>query len=75
MATRRASQNPPDVGRKTERRKALRLRYLIDQFHARIQQNRHDLDLQFTRLAQIQSELDLLRFAREADQTTSKRRG
>jgi len=80
MATRRASQSPSEGGRKNERRKALRLRFLIDQFHARIQQNRHDLDVQFTRLAQIQSELDLLhqaasRSARETGQTMSKRRG
>lgn len=61
-----------------ERRKALRLRYLIDQFYARIQQNSHDLDLQFTRLAQIQIELDLLnqaaaRSARQEAQTNPKR--
>jgi hypothetical protein len=79
MATKRANEGSSEVGRRNERRKAHRLRYLIDQFHARIQQNSHDLDLQFTRLAQIQIELDNLtqaasRSARQAEETTSKRR-
>ena len=78
MATRRANRNPSEAGRRIERRKALRLRYLIDEFHARIQQNSHELDVQFTRLAQIQIEVDLLnhaaaRSARQEAQTNPKR--
>ena len=61
MATKRAGRRPSNNGHKNERRKSLRLRSLIDQFHARIQANRHDLDLQFTRLAQIQVEVDVLK--------------
>ena len=79
MATKRANEGSSEVGRRTERRKALRLRYVIDQFHARIQQNSHDLDLQFTRLAQIQIELDILnraaaKSARQAEERSAKRR-
>jgi hypothetical protein len=45
------------------RRKNKRLRALIEDFRDQVQQNRRDLDLQFTRLAQLQAEVDLLKIA------------
>ena len=61
MATRRAIRKTSGNGHQAERRKSLRLRSLIDQFNARLKENRHDLDVQFTRLAQIQAEVDGLK--------------
>lgn len=48
-----------------ERRKNRRLRALIDTIREDVQQNRRDLNLQFTRLAQIQREIDGLKGPRE----------
>lgn len=44
-----------------ERRKNRRLREVIDGLRDQIAANRRDLDLQFTRLAQLQAELDTLK--------------
>jgi chromosome condensin MukBEF ATPase and DNA-binding subunit MukB len=44
-----------------ERRKNRRLREVIDSVRSQIAANRRDLDLQFTRLAQLQAELDALK--------------
>ena len=44
-----------------ERRKNRRLRVLIDELKERVEQNRRDLDLQFTRIANMQMELDDLK--------------
>jgi hypothetical protein len=44
-----------------ERRKNRRLRAVIDSLSSQIAANRRDLDLQFTRLAQLQAELDALK--------------
>jgi len=44
-----------------ERRKNRRLRAVIDDLRRQIAANRRDLDLQFTRLAQLQAELDALK--------------
>jgi hypothetical protein len=52
-------QNRP----RRERRKAVRLRELVDRFQGDVQRNRHELELQFRRIAQIQMELEALRRA------------
>ena len=44
-----------------ERRKNRRLREVIDGLRGQIADHRRDLDLQFTRLAQLQAELDALK--------------
>jgi hypothetical protein len=44
-----------------ERRKNRRLRVLINDLREQVRRNRHDLDVQFTRLAQLQAELDALK--------------
>jgi hypothetical protein len=44
-----------------ERRKNRRLRVIIDDLREQVRRNRHDLDVQFTRLAQLQAELDALK--------------
>jgi len=44
-----------------ERRKNRRLREVIDSLRGQIAAHRRDLDLQFTRLAQLQAELDALK--------------
>ena len=44
-----------------ERRKNRRLREVIDGLRGQIAEHRRDLDLQFTRLAQLQAELDTLK--------------
>ncbi len=44
-----------------ERRKNHRLRAVIDALREQIAANRRDLDLQFTRLAQLQAEVDSLK--------------
>ena len=44
-----------------ERRKNRRLREVIDGLRRQIGEHRRDLDLQFTRLAQLQAELDGLK--------------
>ena len=44
-----------------ERRKNRRLREVIDGLRGHIAEHRRDLDLQFTRLAQLQAELDALK--------------
>lgn len=46
---------------KVERRKNRRLRKLIDDLHEQVLKNRHDLDVQFSRLSQIQAEVDILK--------------
>jgi len=46
-----------------ERRKNRRLREVIDGLRGQIAEHRRDLDLQFTRLAQLQAELDALKQA------------
>jgi hypothetical protein len=48
-----------------ERRKNRRLRALIDTIREDVRQNRRDLNLQFTRLAQMQTEIDALKGSRE----------
>ena len=47
--------------RRRERRTNLRLRELVDEIKAEIYKNRGDLNLQFTRLAQLQAEVDALK--------------
>jgi hypothetical protein len=47
-----------------ERRKNRRLRAVIDALGEQIAANRRDLDLQFTRLAQLQAEVDTLKSRR-----------
>jgi uncharacterized protein YigA (DUF484 family) len=44
-----------------ERRKNRRLRAVIDELREQGRRNRHDLDVQFTRLAQLQAEVDALK--------------
>jgi hypothetical protein len=44
-----------------ERRTNRRLRAVIEQLRADRAQDRRDIDLQFTRLAQLQAEVDLLK--------------
>ena len=44
-----------------ERRTNRRLRALINQLHEGVRANRHDLNVQFTRLAQLQAEVDTLK--------------
>ena len=44
-----------------ERRKNRRLREVIDGLRGQIAEHRRELDLQFTRLAQLQAELDALK--------------
>jgi hypothetical protein len=44
-----------------ERRKNRRLRAIIDDLREQVGRNRHDLDVQFTRLAQLQAEFDALK--------------
>jgi hypothetical protein len=44
-----------------ERRTNRRLRALINELHAGVRENRHDLNVQFTRLAQLQAEVDTLK--------------
>jgi hypothetical protein len=44
-----------------ERRTNQRLRALIDDFKTQAHTNRADLDVQFTRLAQLQAEVDTLK--------------
>jgi hypothetical protein len=44
-----------------ERRTNRRLRTLINELHAGVRENRHDLTVQFTRLAQLQAEVDVLK--------------
>ena len=44
-----------------ERRKNRRLRSLIEQLRDDLRMTRRDIDLQFTRLAQLQAEVDLLK--------------
>ena len=51
------------TGRQTERRKSLRLRYLIDELKAGIQKNRNDISLIFERIVEIQTALDDSRIA------------
>lgn len=43
-----------------ERRTNRRLRQLINQLHEGVRANRHDLNVQFVRLAQLQAEVDTL---------------
>jgi hypothetical protein len=51
----------------SERRKNRRMRELLDELREQVAQNRRDLDLQFTRLAQLQADIDRLK-ARSPDQ-------
>ena len=44
-----------------ERRTNRRLRALIAELQEQILKNRHDLDVQFTRLAQLQAEVDVMK--------------
>jgi hypothetical protein len=44
-----------------ERRASTRLRSVIEELEDAVQLNRRDLDLQFSRIAQLQLELDLLK--------------
>ena len=44
-----------------ERRTNRRLRALINELYASVCENRHDLKVQFTRLAQLQAEVDALK--------------
>ena len=44
-----------------ERRTNRRLRTVIAELQVQILKNRHDLDVQFTRLAQLQAELDIMK--------------
>jgi len=44
-----------------ERRKNRRLRALLDMLREETQHNRHDLDVQTTRVAQLQAEVDMLK--------------
>jgi chromosome condensin MukBEF ATPase and DNA-binding subunit MukB len=45
------------------RRTNLRLRALIDEMKTQLAENRHDLDIQFRRIAQLQEQVDALRKA------------
>jgi hypothetical protein len=44
-----------------ERRASTRLRSVIEELESAVELNRRDLDLQFSRIAQLQLELDLLK--------------
>jgi chromosome condensin MukBEF ATPase and DNA-binding subunit MukB len=45
------------------RRTNLRLRVVIDEMKTQLAENRHDLDIQFKRIAQLQEQVDALRKA------------
>jgi uncharacterized protein YigA (DUF484 family) len=49
-----------------ERRKNRRLRAIINDLCEQCRMNRRDLDVQFTRLAQLQAELDALKSGKKA---------
>jgi hypothetical protein len=51
----------------SERRKNRRMRELLDELREQVAHNRRDLDLQFTRLAQLQADIDRLK-AKSPDQ-------
>jgi hypothetical protein len=50
-----------DADKDKDRRTAPRLRELLDGLEVEVRRNRHDLDIQFERIAQLQHELDLLK--------------
>jgi hypothetical protein len=58
MATTRLRKTRSGNGHRQERRKNVRLRTLVDELKAGISKNRRELQLQLTRIAQIQAELD-----------------
>jgi len=47
-----------------ERRKNRRLRALIDELQEGVRANKHDLEVQLTRLAHLQADVDLLKASR-----------
>ena len=47
-----------------ERRKNLRLRALVDELRSGIRANKQELSVQFTRLAQLQAEVDVVKAGR-----------
>ena len=51
----------PTEALRRERRTNRRLRALLNALDERTRENRHDLNVQFTRLAQIQAEVDTLK--------------
>jgi hypothetical protein len=50
-----------DTDKDKDRRTAPRLRELLDGLEIEVRRNRHDLDIQFERIAQLQRELDILK--------------
>jgi hypothetical protein len=50
-----------DTDKEKDRRTAPRLRELLDGLEIEVRRNRHDLDIQFERIAQLQHELDMLK--------------
>ena len=62
---RRSSVNTLRIELLRERRTNRRLRVVIDDLNAQARANRKDLDVQFTRLAQLQAEVDTLKMVLE----------
>jgi hypothetical protein len=56
-----------------ERRKNKRLRVLVDELRGGIRANEQELSVQFTRLAQLQAELDIVKSGRRTSQPTARR--
>jgi hypothetical protein len=52
---------PTHDGLTRERRTNRRLRTLLNELYEGVRANRHDLNVQFTRLAQLQAEVDALK--------------
>ena len=62
MPNHKADKSPATpVPEGAERRQNLRLRALIDDFRTNIATNQRELEFQFQRIAQIQSDLDRLK--------------
>ena len=62
---RKSSVNALRIELLRERRTNRRLRVVIDDLNAQARANRKDLDVQFTRLAQLQAEVDTLKMVLE----------
>ena len=61
MAKALSVQRATKISLERERRKNRRLRALLDDFKEQLATNRRDVDLQFTRLSQLQAEIDILK--------------
>jgi hypothetical protein len=62
--TRHAGVPSRDGAPVRERRKNKRLRMLVDELRSGIRANQQELTVQFTRLAQLQAEIDIVKSGR-----------